>query len=370
MKKTWYKLLSIVVVAGAFSLSVYMVKSKKEPRKDSTTHNTLNVKAAKIKPSNIEYSSTYRGRITAFENVAVISEVSGRLMKGDIRLKEGERFKKNDVIVNIYNEDIVAGLQSSISSFMQVLADILPDIKVDYSSEYDKWYRFFNALDPQKKLPELPAINSNQEKVFLAANSVLSSYFTLKEKEITLSKYHLVAPFNGSITGVNKEIGSATTAGSEIATIIRSDKLEIAVPVFPQDLNRIHVGDTAKITTRNKNIQNVMVTRISGFVDESTQSVNIYLSYYPGSKNYLLEGEYVDVTFPKQKIFGYEIPREALVDKKYVYELNDSHLKKSPVTILRTLDDSYIIAPADSGKTIVIESLASINPNTEYVARQ
>jgi hypothetical protein len=370
MKKTWYKLLSVVVIAGAFFLSAYLVKSKKKPQKGSTSHNTLNVKAAKIIPSNIEYSSTYRGRITAFENVALISEVSGRLMKGEVRLKDGERFKKNDIIVNIYNEDIVAGLQSSISSFMQVLADILPDIRIDYPSEYDKWYRFFNELDPQKGLPELPSINSNQEKVFLAANSVLSSYFSLKEKEITLSKYHLVAPFNGSITGVNKEIGSATTAGSEIATLIRSDKLEIAVPVFPQDLNRIHIGDTANIVTRNGNIQNVAVTRISDFVDESTQSVNIYLSYYPGSKDNLLEGEYVDVTFPNHKIFGYEIPREAIVDKKYVYELNEKHLKKLPVTILRSLNDSYIIAPADSGKTIVIESLASINPNTEYIARQ
>jgi len=42
----------------------------------------------------------------------------------------------------------------------------------------------------------------------------------------------------------------------------------------------------------------------------------------------LLEGEYVDVNFVGVEISGFEIPREALVDNYFVYELANNKLLK------------------------------------------
>jgi multidrug efflux pump subunit AcrA (membrane-fusion protein) len=368
-RKFIYGGLSVVLIGLAVGFATYSINTKPVPKKDNKKANSLFVKTEKVNLVETASDMKYRGRVTAFDNVSLGAEMQGRIMQGDVRFKAGERFKKNDLLVKIYSENVKAALKSDISSFLQTLSKILPDIKVDYSDEYDKWFTFFNAIDVEKPLPELPAINSNKEKIFLASNNVLASYYTLLQQEINLSRYAIYAPFTGSFKSVSKEIGAVATAGSELATIIRSDKLEIIVPVFPSDLEWLHKGNKAQIIKQNGITKTATISRISEFVDEETQSVNVYLTYLPNGDSDFLEGEYVDVIFAGVKLTGFEIPREALVDKSYVYELSDSKLIKSPVKILRQLNDSYIIAGIDSNKVIVTESLSGINENITYLAR-
>ncbi len=368
-KKVFSIVIGLAIIVGAVALSSYLINSKANPRKDEQKRNTMNVKARQIKYSDIETNMKYRGRVSAFNTVDLTAEVSGRILQGDILFKEGESFKKNDVIVKIYKQDVLATHKASISSFLQTLAQILPDIRVDFPNEYEKWNNFFVAIDPEQSLPELPKINSNQEKVFLSANNVLTNYYNLQNQEIDLSKYTIIAPFNGSLKSVNKEIGSAATTGSNLATLIRSDKLEVTVPVFTDDLKWIKTGDIATLTNKYDEKTEIKVSRISGYVDEETQSVNVYLTFYPSSTMSLLEGEYVDVSFQGNNISGFEIPREAIVNSSYVYELADGKLNKIPVNIIRSLNDSYIITGVEENTTVVIESLASISSNVEYVAR-
>jgi len=327
------------------------------------------VKAEKVNFVELETNMNYRGRVTAFDNVSLAAEVQGKIMQGDVRFKAGEKFNKNEILINIYSKDVEASLKSGKSTFLQSLAQILPDLKVDYSIEYEKWAHFFNAIDPEKPLPKLPQINSDKEKVFLASNNVLAGYYTIQQQEINLKRYTIYAPFTGSFKTVNKEIGAIASPGAELATLISSDKLEVTVPVFPNDLNWIHIGDKVQITNNMGHIKTAKISRISSFVDEATQSVTVYLTYKSNGDTGFLQGQYVDVVFSGIALKGYEIPREALIDGKYVYELTDKKLIKIPVTILRQLNDSYIISGVTEGRIIVTESLASVNTNIEYLAR-
>lgn len=370
MKKKIFSIIGgIAIIVASIALSGYLINSKPAPRKDKQKHNTMNVKAGQVKYSDIETAMNYRGRISAFNTVDLTAEVSGRILQGDILFKEGEAFKKNDVIVKIYKEDAVATHKAGISSFLQTLAQILPDIKVDFPDKFEKWNSFFVAIDPEKPLPELPKIESNQEKVFLSANNVLTQYYNLQNQEIDLAKHTIVAPFDGTLKSVNKQIGSAATTGSSLATLIRSDKLEVAVPVFTNDLKWIQKGTAATLTNKYGEKTIINISRISGYVDEETQSVNVYLTIYPSSTMKLLEGEYVDITFKGQTVNGFEIPREAIIDNSYVYTLEDGKLLKTRIDIIRSLSDSYIISGIPVDKTIVTESLTSISSNVEYIAR-
>jgi len=368
-KKLIYGGLSVALIIAAFVFSGYLINAKPTPGSDKNIQNTMFVKAEKVNQVENESDMVYRGRVTAFDNVSLGAEVQGKIMQGDVRFKAGESFNKGDVLINIYKEDIEASLKSGKSSFLQTLSVILPDLRVDYPDEYEKWTSFFKAIDVGEKLPELPEINSDREKVFLAANNVLSSYYSLQQQEINLLRYTLYAPFTGSFKTVNKEIGAIASPGAELATLIRSDKLEISVSVFPSDLKWITKGNEVQITTSNGERKTATVSRISGFVNEATQSVDVYMTYLQTGTNSLLQGEYVDVNFKGNAVIGFEIPREALVDGNSVYELADKKLKKVDVEILRQLDDSYIISGIDKDKIIVTESLAGISDNVEYVAR-
>ena len=368
-KKLIYGGLSIALVGLALVFSIFFINAKPLPKKDNGKQRTVFVKAEKVSIAETVSNLTYRGRVTGFDNVSLAAEVQGRILQGDVRFKAGECFSKNDVLINIYSKDVEAALKSSISSFLQTLSKILPDLKVDYSNEYEKWNTFFKAIDVEKPLPELPDINSNKEKVFLAANNVLTSYYSLQQQEINLQKYTISAPFTGSFKTVNKEIGAVASPGSELASIIRSDKLEVTVSVFPSDLKWIRKEDKVEISNNTGDKETAKVSRISGFVDESSQSVNVYLTYQNSKNSNFLQGEYVDVNFNGIAVSGFEIPREALVGNHFVYVLKNKKLDKLQIEILRQLNDSYIISGIDSNNVIVTESLSNISDNVEYLAR-
>jgi len=368
-KNILYGIIGLSIIIISFVVSGYIIKSKKLPTKENSQQNSVFIKVEKASLNEISSELTYRGRITAFDQISLASEVQGKIMKGDVRFKTGESFKKGDVLINIYKEDAVALLKSGKSSFLQILSNILPDTKIDFPNEYEKWNKFFHAVDVEKSLPELPKINSDKEKIYLAANNVLSNFYQLQKQQINLKRYTIIAPFDGAFKIVNKEIGAISSPGAELATIVRTDKLEVTVPVFPSDIKFIKKGDNVLIVTSEGDIKNAKISRLANFVDETNQSVNVYLTYFPKPDDNILQGEYVDVKFKGVKIKGFKIPREALVNDSYVYTLKEKKLVKTKVQTLRILNDSCIISGIDEGENVVVESIATNNPNINYLAR-
>jgi len=367
--KIIYGFVSLSLIVLAFVASGFIVNSKAKPKVENAKQNSMYVKTQNVSLKETQSNMAYRGRVASFDNIALAAEVSGKIMQADVRFKAGEQFKKNDVLLKIYSQDVESALKSSKSSFLQIISKILPDIQVDFEDQYQKWNLFFQAIDPQKPLPKLPEISSNQEKVFLASNQVLSNYYNLQQQEINLSKYKILAPFDGTFKKVNKEIGAVASPGAELANISRTNKLEIIVSIFPEDLKWLEKGDEVKISNNKGLIDVAQISRISSFVDENTQSANIYLTYHPKAENLILEGEFIDVFFKGAKVYGFEIPREALINDKAVYELIDHKLVPKSIEIVRRLEDSFIITGIDSNKTIVTESLASVDDQVTYLAR-
>lgn len=367
--KIIYTITAIGILIISVFITVKLIKSKPVPRANEQTQNLLNVKATIAKNTNFDSNVKYRGRISSYENISLSAEVSGKIMQGNVHFKAGQEFKKNDLLIQIYNEDIKASLMSAKSSFMRTLSAILPDIRIDFPEEYDKWKDFFSLVNVDKKLPVLPETKTEKEQIFLASKGVLTEYYLLRQREINIKKYTIYAPFNGSFKSISREIGAIANMGAELASIIRTDKLEVIVPVLPVDVKWIKSGDQVNLIGTN-NIKSGKVSRISNFVDASTQSINVYVDYYPNGDNSLLIGEFVDVEFNiSKKVIGIMIPREALLNNNQVYIIHNKMLKSKSVQIERSLNDSFIISGIIDGETVVIESLADVSEGTKVNVR-
>jgi len=362
-KKLIYSIIALVIIVGALAFTRYLIANKEQPKQKQNLDTRVYLKTKDVKYAELTTSMEYRGRVSSYNNVSIAPVVSGRLLKGDVELKEGTSFKKGDILFHVNDDDVKASYIASKCSYLNVLSQCLPDIKFDFPDEYKKWNNFFNSIDIEKELPLLPKINSNKEKIYLASNDVLTNYYSLKKSEITLSKYFVRAPFDGSIVTVNKEIGDVISMNSTVASIIRTDIHEITVPVIVEDVKWININDQAEVSYNGyKTI--AKVDRKSRAVDEATQSVNIYLILK--GKGNLLQGQYVDVTFSDKRIKGLEIPRESLITGNKVYQLKDGKLIANKVNLVKKLDDSYIINGLDTSLVVVSESISEINPETKY----
>lgn len=321
MKKYSYHLVGVILIIVTLGVAFLMISHKNEPQQEKEKESVLYVKTTKPEVKKIITEAHYRGRISTYSDVLIASEVSGKIEQGSIRLKAGTKFHKGDILFTVYSKDTRAKLKASKSSFLQILAKVLPDIKVDYPDQFEKWNTFFSQIKLDASLPPLPKFNSNKERIFMASQNVLYTYYNLYQDEITLTKYTVKAPFGGNIVSVSKQVGDITNNGATVANIIQTDKLEVTVPVLLVDRRWITKGDIVTLKTQSGVETKGTVVRMADNVDNDTQSVNIYIRIDNREKNFLMQGEYVDANFGGKEIEGMKVPREVIVGTSQIYSV-------------------------------------------------
>ncbi len=357
--------IGLAVILIAIFSSKALISNKVQPQTNNDVTSMLYVKTANFENTPQKMTVKFNGKVSSYESIAITPEVTGKILQTGVSLKEGQKFKKGDLLISIYDEDFKSSLYSQRSNFLYSLSAILPDIEIDYPEEYTKWKNYFDKIEIEKNLPELPKITNSKEQIFLASNQIISSYYSIRQSEITLSKYKIYAPFSGSYVTVSKQVGSVATVNGNIATITRTDYLEVVVPVTPETAKFITNNQQVTITDKQQNTYTGNVLRISDFIDQTNQMVNIYIKYIPEPNKRLLEGEYVEVIFSKDNIInGMKFPREALVDENMVYVVENGHLVKTPVKIEFTMEDYVIISGIEDNKTIVTETLVDVDEKT------
>jgi membrane fusion protein (multidrug efflux system) len=355
--------ITLSIISIAILVSAFMIRNKPEPERDLTKQEVLYVKTETASTRTIHPEASYRGRVASLENVVLSAEVSGKILLGDVPLKEGQSFQKGEVLIHIFSEDMKASLQSMRSSYLQLMSSALPDLKIDYPDQYEKWSTFFNNIDISSMMPALPAIESEKERVFAASKNILSQYYSIVQQEVNFKRYTIYAPFDGTYKTVNSEVGSVASMNMQIAMLIRTDEMEVIIPVLPEKLEWIGKGMEVELNRNNGQTVTGRVSRIAGFIDPGSQSVNVYVSVKNRHSSQLLEGEYVEAEFTSQgTVSGMLVPREALLNENSIYVLENGQIQERPVSVVERLEDAYIIEGFNEGETIVVESLVDVKP--------
>ena len=322
------------------------------------------VKAEKINYKTIVSPVIATGRLVSSQIIDLTSEASGKIEEGAIFFKKGESFKKGDILVKIYDDENRLALKAKKSKFLNSLALILPDIKIDFPSQYNKYYNFLSSIELDKDIPSLPDISDNKMKIYLASRNILSDYYSIKGDELHLKRFVIRAPFDGALLLVNQEVGSFAGVGTRLAKIINTSKLELEVSVNDSKSKWIEIGDKVKITMEScaNDIEGVVI-RKSNFIDENTQSRTIYVKIIKGI-NKIVWGHYMTAEFEGKGIKGVmEIPRNAVFNNNQVFVVIDSTLRKSNINIIKQNNTSILFNGLDENIDIVTEPLLDTREN-------
>ncbi len=369
---SWRKITFIVVtlvilLGGSAALSKLFISMKPEPPRMPDMGMKRYVKAETIKYGEIISSVEREGRVVSSSEITLVSEASGKIEKGEVALRKGTSFKKGQLIAEIYKDEVELALKARKSRFLTAITTLLPDIKVDFPSQLDAYEMFFRAIDMDEELPEMPVIKDEKLKIFLASRNVLSEYYGIQQDEKRLKRHSLYAPFNGTFTQVNFEVGGYVNTGGQIARMIRTDQLEVEVPVKIEHSKWIKIGDKVQVFSKSKiaPLQGVVV-RKSDFIDARTQSRSIFVKVKHSPKNELLAGEYKIVEFPGQKIAAaMEIPRSAVFNSNEVFMVIGGKLKKHEIDIIKVNETTLIFSGLPEGQKIVVEPLINAKENSE-----
>ena len=293
---------------------------------------TLNEKA----PISVKSS----GRIVPGKMIGISSEVQG-VLESSITLKKGTKFRKGDLLFKLRDTDIKLMLAAKKSAYLSLIAQNLPDIATDFSSEFEKWNAFFNAINVDQPLIEFPEFNTTREKNFIISRNILAEYLSIKSDEFRLSKYFQFAPFSGSIVESFTDEGAIVNPGSPVIQIMRNDELEIEIPVPLKYMDNIKVGNTVELRENERSFDGVII-RKGDFINAKTQNVPVYVK--PHNAKSLYYGMYVEAILKlnsNQNVV--KIPRKALFDNERLYTVNQQDSTLVSITLdIRSSDDKFV----------------------------
>ena len=326
------------------------------PKKYVTAAFTINEKSPiKVKSS---------GRVVPGKIINISSEVQGVLESG-ISLKKGSKFKKGDLLFKLRDTDIKLMLAAKKSAYLSLIAQNLPDIATDFSQEFDKWNNFFNGINVDQPLDDFPSFNTTREKNFIISRNILAEYLSIKSDEFKLSKYFQFAPFTGSIVESYTDKGAIVNPGSPVIQIMRSDELEIEIPIPLKYMDNIKVGTKVNLFDNAKTF-NGKIIRKGDFINANTQNVPVYVK--PDNAISIFYGMYLEAFLEFNDIEDVvRIPRKALFDnqKLYIINENDSTLKSISVDI-RSSDDQFVyISNIEDSVLYVSKPVINAKENTK-----
>ena len=354
------------MLGGSVALSELFISMKPEQPKRPDQNLKRFVKTETVKYSEITSPLTVQGRAVSGSEVVLVAEAAGKIEPGEVKLRKGTKFSKGQLLAGIYRDEVELALKARKSNFLTTMISLLPDLKVDFPESLETYENFFRQIDLDQDLPKMPEVKNEKLKIFLASRGVFSEYFGIQQDEKKLKRHELYAPFNGTFTQVNFEVGAYVNIGAQIARMIRTDNIEIEVPV-PNDKSKwIKVGDKVEVYDKNNhNVKPGTVVRKSNFIDETTQSRSIFVQVASTPGNELLTGEYKVVDFPGQKIpDAMEIPRNSVFNSNEVYAVVDGKLKKQVINIIKVNETTLIFNGLEEGMKVVVEPLINVKENT------
>ncbi len=331
-----------VLLAFAVIFTIVLPKKNLKPELESGSSATL-VKVIYPEISTIESTFSTTGKLKALKRFQLVSQVDGQLETSAQLFRNGKTYQKGEILLEINQNEYKMTLLAQKSEFITLLTSILPDLKADYPDSYAEWRSYASTINVKNDLPNLPDLKNEQELFYFSGKGIMKSYYAIRSGEERLKKYSIIAPYNGVVTLSKAEAGTAVRPGSPLGEYISNEGYELEVTVPLNLKEQFKPGNKANLTSADiKGSWIGKITRVGGSIDESTQSIKVYLEV-AGSE--LKEGMYLTAELMQQPFENaMSIPRKLLDQENKVFIIKDEKLHLQQVTILSKQGDYAIIS--------------------------
>lgn len=349
-------IIGLVILAGSIILFNILSEGPYEEALPTANRvSAVGVPVIEASPRSITSQILFTGRVIPKDRLELFSEVSGTLSKGAKAFKAGTTFKKGEILLKIDDREQKQAVLNQKSQFQALLTQILADINIDYPEEYDAWSSFLEEMELNEDLKMLPESQNRSFNLFLTGRGVNSSYYSIKQSEVRLSKYTILAPYNGVLTESSIDQGTLVRINQRVGEFIRVGSYEIEASINAKDRFFINTGDVVTVLLEGSQSESIKakVSRVNSKIDPSTQTIIIYLDANEGS---ILSGQYVSGTITGRSFNNAQkIASKSLVRNDKVFVSKNAIATIKTVKVLATARDSLIVQGLELGDLVIDE---------------
>lgn len=355
MRKIINIIIGVVVLGLSFFIGNWIIDSKNAPPK-AVPKMMQTAYVDTVYNQSVPVIINANGNLTAVRKVELYAEVQGVLQTRGKLFREGQKYNAGEVLLSLNASEFIASVQAQKSNLFNLIASIMPDLKLDFPDIAGKWQQYLSNFDMAKGTPPLPEITTDKERFFLAGRNIITTYYNVKNLEERLSKFTIRAPFSGILTEALVTEGTLVRNGQKLGEFIDPNLYELQVAISKQYSDMLSVGKKVALHNINKTLTiEGEVVRVNGRVDQATQTVSTFIRVQSPE---LKEGMYLEANIRAEEIDdAYLVPRTLLLDDKQLYVVRDSILDLIDVTPVYFGEKDVIIKGIPDGTRIVSRNI-------------
>ena len=347
----------IAIIGGIVVVILVVLIARNRATMNSANHGSgmvtaisVSVAPADLRPVSRQISVV--GTIAAYNDVVVLSEAQGRVIKLDFEV--GQYKPAGSVLVEIDNELKGAAFKTAQVAYEKAKKDL---------DRYEALYAEHSISDSQI------------EQARWTYESADAQYVVARRQ---LSDTKITTPISGIVTARYVNVGTMVMSApqaTQIANIVDISRVKAKVSVAEKEMLNIRVGDPAKVTNDlypHESFPGTVFTISSKGDEGHTYAAEVLLD---NPRQQLKAGMFVNVTFtPKSAGSGLIVPRQAilgsLLDAK-LYVVRDGIAKIRAVTVDGEFGtDVEITDGLQQGELIVTDGQDNLSDNVPVVIRK
>lgn len=349
----------VLIVIGGYG-AWYLINNKKKP--ESVVQKVVKtVYVDTVSNGEVPVMIEANGTLVAKRRIELFSEVQGVFLSSAKLFKEGQTYRRGEVLMRLDDEEFFASVQSQKSQLINLITGIMPDLRLDYPEAFPEWEAYLADFQMNGATHELPEPKSAKVKNFLIGRGIYAAYYNLKNVEKRLAKHVIRAPFDGVLTEALVNEGTLVRNGQKLGEFIDPSVYEVEVAVNKSFAPYLKEGEEVKL----HNLENTAswdgeVARVNGKIDQTTQTITAFVEV---DSEDLKEGMYLEAQIhARDAKNAYRIERSLLVDQSQVYAVRDTILELLPVTPVFFSEKHVIVEGLEDGALILSRSVPGAYP--------
>ena len=340
----------------------------KEPEAQHTSYETITLSRENV-TAPVSWSAAIRGK----GDVSIVSRCTGTL--NEIRVKDGQRVKKGDVLFLIDSRSAENALVHAQADLQTAIAN-RDNAKLE--AESNKELAEQGIISDYLLRKSLNTLQSAEAQVSQASAAV-------RDAELRLDYCTIKSPVDGLVGNVLPRVGDVIAEGTTLTRVAGVSEMEASFSLTESQIHALvsefgNLEEVIKIAPpvilRYKDGSEYQekgkITSFSGIVDQRTGSVSCYVTF-PNPKGELFSGMQGTIVMPFEWQNAMLVPLTSVVriqNKVMVYKVGADSLAHSAIVEIEELGDGVraaILSGAEVGETIVAKGAANVHENDRVI---
>ncbi len=346
----------VLLTGGAIVVILFLLILKNRSETNSTSNagsfpTSFSVSVVKAGMRAVDERVTVVGSLSGFNDVTVLSETQGRVVKVDVEV--GDYTPAGAVLVEVDSELKQAAFKAAQVTYEKAKRDL---------ERYEALYR-------EHSIPE-----TQIEQARWGYQSAESQYIVARRQ---LNDTKITTPISGIVTARFVNVGTMVMGApqaTQVANVVDISKLKARVSVAERDVIKLHAGDPADVTTDiyPQTVFPGSISTVSSKADDAhTYPVEVLLA---NPRRQLKAGMFVSVSMrPRGSGPVLLIPRAALlgsVQDARIYVVSGDRARLRPVVVGRSFGtDIEVSSGLQEGESVVVDGQDNLNDSAAVVVR-